>query len=51
MKIEVEDWSFFLKIYNDKDFWLQFDMNCSIYQNISRYLEAECSKRKVLELH
>ena len=46
MKIEVEDWSFFLKIYNDKDFWLDFDMNCSIYQNISTFLEAKGSKQQ-----
>lgn len=51
MKVEATEWEFFLKIYPDKNFWLEFDMNCSIYQNISTFLEAECSKRKVLELH
>ena len=39
MKIEANEWEFFLNIYNDKKFWLDFDMNDSIYQNISRYLE------------
>ena len=41
MKIEIEanEWEFFLSIYPDKKFWLEFDMNDSIYQNISRYLE------------
>ena len=46
MKVEATEWEFFLKIYNDKNFWLQFNMNDSIYQNISRYLEAECSKQQ-----
>ena len=39
MKIEANEWEFFLKIYPDKNFWLQFDMRQSIYENISRYLE------------
>ena len=46
MKVEANEWEFFLKIYPDKDFWLEFDMKASIYENISRYFEQKCSKYK-----
>ena len=46
MKIEATEWDFFLSIYPDKNFWLDFDMNCSIYQNISTFLEAKGSKQQ-----